>query len=241
MPGSIPSAMKEIIEYVGPELAEHLSAAVDWSAGVALEELAVLAAKKSWQWTRSVRQTDVLLPVVEQEGSLTAVLEHMRDEDVADLIVGALDSATRTSLRSKRIAMGLVISARLAGDDADVDEAPLLLRALQSVDRPDVAVLASIRAVQGDASLATEPDYLDMASDDEKRRRAEISKIVADAHPLVLSTLVASGLVEEMVFPSRTGITGLSPFGRRFLNHLDEADEFDFDVQKGNSISRSSG
>lgn len=42
----VPAIVKEIVKYLGPELAELVSAGINWSGGVAMEELAVFAVKK---------------------------------------------------------------------------------------------------------------------------------------------------------------------------------------------------
>jgi hypothetical protein len=104
--------------------------------------LSVVAGEMYERRRRRVAQfgSDVLA-----DRSADELIDRLRsDERFGELFVRAATSVATTWWAPKRAAMGNVVRAALAGDDAAVDESEMLLLALERLDAPHFAALARL-------------------------------------------------------------------------------------------------
>jgi len=162
---------------------------------------------------REIERAGTFLDSVKgDEATLETIVRRMLEsERVADLFEGAMDAALRTSLEKKRQALGRVVRATLL-DDARVDEAELLLRALGPLEQPHVHLLETLRSLLSPAAeprMSTWRPLARLSSRKRVRATSEVTGITASqlcaelgsySEPLVwslLPVLAAQGLIEE--------------------------------------------
>ena len=131
----------------------------------------------------------------------------------------ALDAVMRSGIEEKRIILAKVVANAMTSDEP-IDEAQLIVAALQELDAPHIRALARLRAAD-DANQAAP----DAARDDilDAALEQELMPVLAG---LVRAGVVYQGSVERgnglysIPNPRTYGITGVNDFGRRLLADL---------------------
>lgn len=139
----------------------------------------------------------------ETVGDDDAFVKRLQEDPVlADMLVEASETASRTALSAKRRAMGRVVGNAVR-DDALIEEGQLLLAALRDLEAPHFLLLARIEAGE-QQNLAAVP-----------------------LPEPVRSGLVRHGAVETVgTYGGGQAVTGLTSFGRRLLD-LVRAEDLD--------------
>jgi hypothetical protein len=164
----------------------------------------------------------------------TLVKAIQESEDVEVLVIEALEAASRTALREKRLLLGRIIG-RAVLDDAPIDEAQLITAALGELDAPHIRALERLRRAEEDID-AHAREQADKARademDPEQGDRAwsnRFNSIVGDAvrrtgdgEPVsIRATLIRTGVVlPATVLDGGASIYRVSDFGRQLLAEL---------------------
>jgi hypothetical protein len=137
-----------------------------------------------------------------------ALAEALADERRSRAIVRAASIAGLSDWERKRRVLSGVVRAVIDGDDADLDDAELLVDALADLERPHIALLVRLSKAQ------EAPDKGVQAKD-----------LRPPAHPSAISGLVRHGAISGDGFAG--GMTfngaisyGVTPFGRELLRLL---------------------
>lgn len=163
---------------------------------------------------RERRREEVVGREIEAAGLLiTDLLDRItEDEQLADLLRLALEAAVRTGEDAKLRMMGrAVASGALAADDAEFDEARLLLRTASDIEMPELRALLQMRENQQGTITA---DGVPIAS-----RGPDVpGHLIARLQGLgVVNRPLASGALRP-VAPLDT----ISPYGWRLLQLLQD-------------------
>jgi hypothetical protein len=151
---------------------------------------------------------------------------------VAEIVGDAWEEAARTASDNKRYLLARVAAAALRGDTipGQVDVLQLLLRTVIDLDSTHVALLVSLSTTKDGKPRPAVEDQEDMVPDGASPTREEVVAKWPSPPDLLnpaLSTLEREGLIQRLIGLGGEGRLGyaLTPYGRRFLDHLliDEA------------------
>ncbi|MEX2197073.1 MAG: hypothetical protein WD844_17510 [Thermoleophilaceae bacterium] len=104
-----------------------------------------------WEGRQRLKQERYLsfveIAEAEDVGSLDALLDRARDDDeLSDFVEAVIEHVVKESSRAKVAAFGRLLRLMTdTGDDTQVDEAWLLLRAVAELDPPHLRVLRRLR------------------------------------------------------------------------------------------------
>jgi hypothetical protein len=175
---------------------------------------------------RAEHAAETLLDAADQaELSVAEFFDRaVADDHRHELFTRAMSIAQDTALRVKRRALGRALAVGVMGDDAQIDEELLFMRAVEDIDEMHIRLLARM--------ADTYPP--DIGPGWSTRNIAEADPGLANGAPALLGTLQLHGLVEEVVRNrpiQGAGVTqafyNITRQGRDFLNRLPE----DSDVQ----------
>lgn len=164
---------------------------------------------------------ETLLDAADQaELPVAAFFERaVADDRRHELFTRALSIAQDTALRDKRRALGRALAAGVMGDDAQVDEELLFMRALEDIDEMHIRLLARM--------ADTYPP--EVGPGWSARIIGKADPGLANGAPALLGALQVHGLVEEVVRNrpiqgegATQAFYNITRQGRDFLNHLAE-------------------
>ena len=166
------------------------------------------------------RQLRIARGLVDQISEAAGAAELLRrvdqSEEVAAAFRQAVDVATRTGLEQKRKALARVVAAAVL-DDAQVDEATLVVQALRDLDAPHIRALERMRRAED--SVQRQDGVTRLNDADVTNAVRQVADAEVDA---VNTTLVRTG-VAHVVGSSYGGqpVPGMvSDFGRLVLKYL---------------------
>lgn len=140
-------------------------------------------------------------------------------ERVTDLLRSAIDGARRTSIEDKVRALGRVLATgALAEDDAEVDEAELMMRTLDDIGAAEIRSLLAYAANSGRAR-AFNPRPSDRDRSIEAAVNASLQRhglIEIEGRLPNLDWHMPSSRDDDKV----TQVPKITPYGRRLLEHL---------------------
>jgi hypothetical protein len=171
---------------------------------------------------RRKRAVDFVASVAEEVGEQKLRETTGEDDERETLLWNAMQASMATALRSKRIYLARVAANALNYDDL-VDEAQLIVAALQELDGVHIRALTSLRIADDQQQAA--PDLDDKIFNDALKR--ELAP--------VLTALLRAGVVSQGSKPREGGlhpipdhetfqISGVNWFGRKLLDDLAAVD-----------------
>jgi hypothetical protein len=141
------------------------------------------------------------------------------DDRRHELFARAMSIAQDTALRDKRRALGRALAVGVMGDDAQIDEELLFMRALEDIDEVHIRLLARMADTY---PPGVGPGW-------SARKIAEADPGLANGAPALLGTLQLHGLIEEVVRNrpiqgegATQAFYNILQQGRDFLNRLAE-------------------
>ena len=171
---------------------------------------------------RRQRAVDFMASVVEEVGEGKLGATTGADDERETLLWNAMQASMATALKSKRIYLARVAATALTHDDL-VDEAQLIVTALQELDGVHIRALRRLRVADNQQQAA--PDLEDKIFNDALKR--ELAP--------VLAALLRAGVVSQGSKPREGGlhpipdhetfqISGVNWFGRKLLDDLAAVD-----------------
>ncbi|MEZ0357813.1 hypothetical protein [Mycobacterium sp. SA01] len=168
---------------------------------------------------RRGRGQEFLQPIVEVVGADRLLAKIEGDPALESLLWNGLQGAMATALEEKRICLARVVATALTDDDK-VDEAQLLVSALQELEGPHIAALTRLRKAddENQHNPGVNDEILNSAL------RSELAPVLAH---LLRAGVVFFGSVQgrdglyRIPDPRTYGITGVNEFGRRILKDLE--------------------
>jgi len=141
-----------------------------------------------------------------EAGGDDRLLERLRSDDrFIDMVVVAVEGARRTAWEAKRILLGRVLGQAFT-DDADIDDAAMLLTTLKAIEAPHVRILAGVALGRLRESGPTPPGLPPAQRLPEPYRAA----------------LLSHGLVDNANWDSE--VNSVTPYGHRLLDYLRQAE-----------------
>lgn len=172
-------------------------------------------------WTRRRAAAEATVQEISDVvGGPDRLASRLAEDPVLEaLFCDAVDGAVRTGMESKRRLFARVIGAAVL-DDAKVDDALLVVRALRELDAPDIRFLEAIRRAYDSVTPASSTE--DPARDVESERRQAVQDATRDMPAPVRAALVATGTIKNWagLFGGTTDLGGPSDFGRALLADL---------------------
>jgi hypothetical protein len=169
----------------------------------------------AWESQRFKERAAELEERLAEEVTVEELERALADERRSRSIIRAATINSLTDWEDKRQVLASVVRAVVAGDDAELDDAELLVDALEDLDRPHIALLVRIYEEQEATGETVRIYYLD-----------------PEPHPSAVSGLIRHGLVSsEGTGLTLGGITrcSVTTFGEdllRLLGHeIPEHDE----------------
>jgi hypothetical protein len=151
------------------------------------------------------------------------LLQAVSDDGRHELLVRALSIAQDTALRDKRRALGRALAAGIAGDDAQLDDELMFMRAVADLDAPHIRVLQLMASEQpGAGQQSGSPFHAGWSP----ATIAARDRGLGDAVPALMWTLEAHGLIRAATsstpWLSSREAYNLTAAGRRMLDRLAE-------------------
>jgi hypothetical protein len=176
------------------------------------------------RWNRNSAEMLADAAQAASESPEELLIKAVSDDRRHELLARAIGTAQDTALRDKRRALGRALAAGIAGDDAQIDDELMFMRAIADLDAPHIRVLALMASEQAQAGQQSGSPFhagwspATIAARDPGLR---------DTVPALMWTLEAHGLIAAMTastpwLPSRQAYN-LTAAGRRLLDRL-EAD-----------------
>lgn len=119
------------------------------------------------------------------------VQQAVSDERREELLARTLTIAQDTALRDKRRALGRALAAGIAGDDAEIDDELLFIRAVADIDTPHIRLLSLIAS----ETIPPPPDNIVPRRGWSAYTVAERDPGLGEAIPALLSTLESHALI----------------------------------------------
>lgn len=135
------------------------------------------------------------------------------EERLTHLFLDAMDAASRTALREKRRLLGLTVG-RAVLDDAQIDNAELVVAALKDLDAVHFRLLEELQRISDRHNEMKDTEYI-----------PEATRQAAARYPTpVRSALIRHGAVDPAtVVDGGTVIRRVTAFGRALLDDVREA------------------
>lgn len=141
-------------------------------------------------------------------------IKRLREEErLAFLFLDALDAAGRTAIREKRRLLGMTVG-RAVLDDAQIDNAELVVAALRDLDAIHFRLLEELQRISDRHNEMNDTEYI-----------PEATRQAADRYPTpVRSALIRHGAADPTaVFNGGTAIARVTAFGRALLADVRQA------------------
>jgi hypothetical protein len=171
------------------------------------------------------RAAESVKDIAERSGGPERLGERLAEsEELEVLFIEGIEVAARTGMGAKRQLMARVVS-RAVEDDAQVEPAQLIVRALQQLDSPDFRALARLRAAEDEAAAVAETTERD------DQRGGRITRAVsaaarAEPGPIIAALIQAGAVLQAAGFGGGVDVYRVSDFGRRLLADLDAVERW---------------